>query len=93
MNVPVLFLAKGTKVHPKFIVKKLVTRYGLPEGSCVIAKKTAYMNDETWAKVVKVVAPSIRKMEVSNIACVLPTLFSIYLTLLICISKSSAYDM
>ena len=56
-------------------------------------KKAAYMGDETWAKVVKVVAPGIRKMEVSNVACVLPILFSIYLTLRLCPSKFSADDM
>ena len=30
------------------------------------------MDDETWLKVVKVVAPGIRKIKVSNVACVLP---------------------
>ena len=61
VNGPVLFLAKGTKVHPKLSVTKLVTIYGLPEGSCVITNKAACMYDETWAKVVKVVSPVIIK--------------------------------
>ena len=42
------------------------------------------MDDETWGKVVKVVAPGIRKMKVINVAFVLPILFSIYLTMYVC---------
>ena len=70
----------------------LVTRYGLPEVSCVIPKKTSKMDDETWEKLVKVVAPGIRKMKVINFACVFPILFSIYLTLHLCPSKLSSDD-
>ena len=51
------------------------------------------MDGETWVKVVKVVAPGIRKMKVSNVACVLPILLSIYLTLHIYPSKLSSDDM
>ena len=72
MNGPVIFLAKGTNVHHRLKGTNLVTRYGLPEGSCGIPNKAAYMDDETWAKVVKVVVPGIRKMKVSNVACVFP---------------------
>ena len=61
MNVPVIFLEKGTKVQPSLRGNNLVTKYVLPKGSCVIPNKAAYMDDETWAKVVKVVAPGIRK--------------------------------
>ena len=93
MDGPVIFMAKGEKVHPRLRGKNLVTRYGFPEGSCVIPNKAAYMDDETWAKVVKVVAPGIRKMKVSNVACVLPILFSIYITLHIYPSRLSADDM
>ena len=56
-------------------------------------KKVAYMNDETWVKVVKVVAPGMRKMKLINVVGVLPILLSIYLTLHICPSKFSADDM
>ena len=56
-------------MHPRLIGNNFVTRYGFPELSCVIPKKSAYMDDETWAKVVKVVDPGIRKMKVSNVAC------------------------
>ena len=70
-----------------------MTKYGFPEGSFVIPNKAAYMDDETWAKVVKVVAPGIRKMRVSNVACVLPILLSIYLILPFCPYKFSADDM
>ena len=42
-------------------------KYGFLEGSCVIPNKAAYMDDETWEKVVKVVAPGIRKMMVRNV--------------------------
>ena len=70
VNGPVIFLAKGTKVHPRLRGNNLVTKYGQPEGSCVIPNKAAYMDDETWAKVVKVVDPGIRKMAVRNVAFV-----------------------
>ena len=46
----------------------------------MIPKKLEYMDDKTWAKVVKVVAPVIRKIRVKNVvACVLPILFYIYI--------------
>ena len=61
MNGPVIFLAKGTKVHPRLRGNNLVTKYGFPEGSCVITNKAAYMDDKTWAKVVKLVAPVLEK--------------------------------
>ena len=70
-----------------------MTRYGFPEGSCVIPTKAAYMDDETWAKVVKVVAPGIIKINVSNVACVFTILFSIYLTLHLCSYKFSSDDL
>ena len=57
--------------------------YGFPEGSCVIPNKVAYMGDENCEKVVKVVAPGIIKMKVSDVACVFHILFSIYLTIYI----------
>ena len=47
-------------------------RYGFIEGYCVIPNKVAYMDADTWEKVVKVVAPVIIKTNVSNVACVLP---------------------
>ena len=90
INGPAIFLAKGTKLHPSLRGTNLVTRYGFPEVSCVVPNKASYMDDETWAKVVKVVAPGIRKMEVSNVACVFPILLSIYLTLHICPSRLSS---
>ena len=81
VNGPVIFLEKGTNVHPRLRGNNLVTKYGLTEGSCVIPNKAAYMDDETWAKVVKVVAPGIRNMAVSNVAFVCSNLFYYYLTL------------
>ena len=92
MNGPVIFLAKGKKVHPRLRGNNLVTKYGLPEGSYVIPNKAAYMDDETWVKVVKVVASGIRKMAVSNVAFVYSNLFYSYLTLHLCSSKFSADD-
>ena len=92
MNGLVIFLTKGTNVHPRLRGKNLVTKYGLPEGSCVIPNKAAYMDEETWAKVVKVVVPGLRKMAVSNFAFVCSNLFSTYITLHLCSSKSSADD-
>ena len=90
MNSPVIFLAKGTKVHTRLRGNNLVTKYGFPEGSCVIPNKAAYMDDETWAKVVKVVACVIRKMAVINVDFVCSILFSTYLTLHLFSSKFSA---
>ena len=72
MNGPVIFITKGTKVHPRVRGTNLVTRYGLPEVSCVIPKESAYMDDETWEKLVKVVSPGIRTMKVVKVACVFP---------------------
>ena len=84
MNGPVIFLAKGEKLYPRLRGTNLVNIYGLPEGSCVIPNKPAYMDDDTWAKVVKVVTPGIRKMKVINVAYVFPNLFSVYLTIHLC---------
>ena len=58
---PVIFLANGTTLHPSLRGNNLVNRYVFPEESCVIQNKLSYMDDETWAKVAKVVAPGIRK--------------------------------
>ena len=43
-----------------------MTEYGLPEVSCAILNKLAYMDAEIWAQVAKVVAPGIRKMAVEQ---------------------------
>ena len=51
------------------------------------------MDYDTLAKVVKVIAPGMRKMKVSNFAYLLPIFFSIYITLHICPSKLSADGM
>ena len=67
VNGPVIFLVMGTKVHPRLRGKNLVTKYGLPEGYYVNPNKAAYLYDENWAKVVKVVAPGIRKIAVNNV--------------------------
>ena len=90
MTGPVIFLATEAKVHPRLRGKNLVTKYGFPEGSCVITNKAAYMDDETWEKVVKVVAPGIIKMAVRNIAFVCYILFSTYITLHLYYSKFAA---
>ena len=78
MNGPVIFMEKGTKLLPRLRGNNLVTKYGLPEGSCVIPKKSAYIDDETWVEVVKVVSPDIRKMAVSNVP-----FFALFYSLLI----------
>ena len=93
MNGPVIFMAKGTKVHPRLRGNNLVTKYGLPEGSCVIPKKASYMNDETWVKLLKVVSPGIRIMAVSNVDFVCSILFSTYQNIHLCSSKFSADDL
>ena len=55
-------------MHPRIRGTNLLTRYGFPEESCVIPKKSAYMYDETWEKLVKVLGPGIRKMKLSHVA-------------------------
>ena len=77
-------------MHPRMRGNNSVTKYGLPEESCVIPDKAAYMDDKTWERVVKVVAPGIRKMKVSNVAFLCSILFSTYLTLHFCSYKLSA---
>ena len=72
-----IFLAKGTSVQPRLRGANFVNIYGFLEDSGVIPHKSAYMDDENWAKVSKVVSPSIRKMRVRNVAYVFPILFSI----------------
>ena len=59
----------------------------------MIPNKAAYTDDETWEKVIKVVAPGIIKIKVINVSCVFLILFYIYLTLHICISKFSSDDL
>ena len=66
VNGPVIFLSKGEQVKPSLRGNNLVTRYGFPKGSCVIPNKAAYMGNETWSRVMKVVAPSIRKMKAAE---------------------------
>ena len=90
MNGPVIFLEKGTTVHPRLRGKNLVAKYRFLEGYSVIPNKAAYMDDDTWAKMVKVVAPGIRKMVVSNVAVVCSILFLNYLNIHICSFKLSA---
>ena len=79
-------------MHPRLRYNNFVTKYVLPEGSFVIPNKSAYLDDETWAKVVKVVAPGIRKVAVINVAFVCSVLFSTYINLHLCSSKLSADD-
>ena len=51
------------------------------------------MDEDNWPKVVKVVSPGIRKMEVRNVSFVCSILFFTYLTINLCPSKLSAYDL
>ena len=92
MNGPVIFMAKGEKVHPRLRGNNLATKYRFPEGSCVIPKKAAYMDDKTWAKVVKVLSPGIIKMAVRNVTFVCSILFSTYINLHLSSSKLTADD-
>ena len=47
----------------------------------MIPNKASYVDDDTWAKVVKVVSPGIIIIKVINVACVFTILFSLYLTI------------
>ena len=69
-----------------------MTKYGFPDGSCVVPNKAAYMDEKTLAKVVEVVDPGIRKMVARNVAFFCSNLFSTYLTLYFCSSIFSADD-
>ena len=80
-------------MYPRIRGKNFVTKYGLKELSCVIPNKAAYMDDETQANVVKVVAPGIRKFYESNAYCVIPILLSVYITHHIYTYKFSADDL
>ena len=51
------------------------------------------MDDDTWEKVVKVVAPSIRKIAVSNVDLYIYILFYTHITLNLCPSRFSADDL
>ena len=53
VNGPFIFIAKGTLVHPSLRGTKLVTKYRLAVGSCVITNKPAYTDCETWTKLMK----------------------------------------
>jgi hypothetical protein len=64
VNGPVVFLTKGKEIHRQFAGDRLHRVYGLPKGSCVIPTPNGYMDDEAWLKVVKIVAPALRQMEV-----------------------------
>ena len=61
-----------------------MTRYVCPEVSYVIQNNTSYMDDETWEKLVNVLAPGIRKIVVINVDLFCSILLSIYLTLHLC---------
>ena len=55
-------------MNPMLRGTNLVTIYRLSELYCVFPNKESYMDDETWAKVVKVVSLGIRKITVSNVS-------------------------
>ena len=61
-NGPVVFLTTGQKVNRTFSNYRLHKIYGLPEGSTVLCNNSAYMDDATWIKCVKAMAPGIRAM-------------------------------
>eukprot|EP00957_Ditylum_brightwellii_P040976 3102207-Ditylum_brightwellii.AAC.1 len=63
VNGPVIFVPKGKEVLWCFKGDRLHSIYGLVEGSCVIPNKNDYIDDDTWLKVVKRLAPAIRKMK------------------------------
>ena len=62
MNVPLILKEKGNSVQPRLRGINLVTQYGLPERYCLIPIKGLYINDDTWASLVNMVAPGIRKL-------------------------------
>ena len=61
-NLPVIFMEKGTLVHPRLRGTNLLTIFGFTEWSFVITNKAAYMDDDTWVNVGKVRAPGIKKI-------------------------------
>ena len=75
-NGPVVFIANGKNVNRNFIKKRLIDHYKMPAVSCVVTNDYAYMDDDTWGKVVKVIAPGIGEMPVikdyPNCKCLMP---------------------
>ena len=61
-----MFLTVGGKeeqsVNRVYKNKRLETVYGLPTGSSVLCNESAYMDDETWLEVCRVIGPAIRCM-------------------------------
>ena len=45
----------------------------------MIPNKAAYMDNESWLKLVKILSPGIRKIKVSSDACVFLILLYIYI--------------
>ena len=66
-------------MHPRLRGNNLVTRYVLTEVYHLIPNKSAYMDDETWVKVMKLVAPGIIKMKVSYMLLVFSLFYSTYI--------------
>eukprot|EP00957_Ditylum_brightwellii_P150610 11467645-Ditylum_brightwellii.AAC.1 len=64
VNGPVVFVTNGSEVNRRFSSDKLHTVYGLPKGFCVMPNSNGYMDDETWLKVLKKIAPAIQEMDV-----------------------------
>ena len=62
-----VFFEKGNLVHPKLRGINLVSKYGVTERSCLIPQKYSCVDDETWAKVMKVTDNDIRKMKVRDV--------------------------
>ena len=60
---PLIFLAKG-KTMDRPSLKVLLRQPGVPPGSVVLMTPNAFMNDETWEKIVPLLAKAIRELPV-----------------------------
>jgi len=60
---PLFFLAKG-RVMDRISINRLMRSDGVPAGSKVIMTPNAFMNDETWLKIVPQLCEAIRKLPV-----------------------------
>ena len=61
-NGPIIFVASGQNANRTFSNYRLEKTYGLPKDSTILCNSSAYMDDATWLKCVKAMAPGIRAM-------------------------------
>eukprot|EP00957_Ditylum_brightwellii_P005985 453249-Ditylum_brightwellii.AAC.1 len=54
-----LEVLQGQSIHKCFTPERMVKYFGLLPGSYCLANSSGYMDNETWAQVVEIIAPAI----------------------------------